>query len=319
MPATIRPTTRPRRTRRAVMVFACAAVVAACSSGQPSAVAAPNGLLALVADPAGTTLVGWDDSGDDAIPITLPKGDTVWVASGRADVLAITLANGTTATSDPVDLGTRLRWRTVKAETTEGVRAKGPDFFATWDAGGGRYATLAGDVQSGDAVRVSIIDPSDGTAFEIPIDRPVVAAPPAWIDADRLAIVTGDAGEPTATIVDAASGELSDGPTGARLLATSANGRRIATMAGQGAPVVIRETSGWLGDDGSSLASIEPAGGSTTAIAFALDATGDRLVVAWAASDGTVSLAIHDARAGWKRVAQPKIGEARGAVVAWLR
>lgn len=319
MPATIQPPSHSRRARHAVLVLAVAVAVGACSSGQPSAASAPDGLLALVADPDGTTLVGWDASGDDAVPIALPKGDTVWVAAGLADVLAATLANGTTATSDPVHLGTRIKWRTVKATTSSGDPAKGPDYFASWDPEGVRYATLAGDVQSGDAVRVSIIDPSDGTTVEVPLDRSVVAAPPAWIDGDRLAIVTGDAGEPTATIVDVASGELSDGPTGARLLATSANGRRIATMSGQGAPVVIHETTGWLGDDGSSIASIEPAGDSTTAIAFALDATGDRLVVAWAARDGSVSLAIHDARADWRRVAQPKIGKARGAVVAWLR
>lgn len=300
-------------------MLVCATLIEACSSGQPSAAAAPDGLLALVADPTGTTLVGWDASGHEGVPIALPKGDTVWVAGGLAHVLAVTLADGTTATSDPVRLGTRLGWRPVKAKTSSGDPAKGPDFFATWDPDGGRYATLAGDVQSGEGVRVALIDPSAGTVVEMPLDRPVVAAPPAWIDNDRLVIVTGDAGEPMATIVDAASGELSDGPTGARLLATSANGRRIATMAGQGAPVVIHETSAWLGDDGSSIASIEPAGDATTAIAFALDATGDRLVVAWAARNGSISLAIHDARAGWRRVAQPKIGKARGAVVAWLR
>jgi hypothetical protein len=131
--------------------------------------------------------------------------------------------------------------------------------------------------------------------------------------------VTGDAAEPTATIVDTATSELTNGPSGARLLATSANGRRIATMAGQGAPVVVRDTVGWLRDDGSSVASIDPPGESTTAIAFALDATGQRLAVAWAAKDGAVTLAVHDARAGWRRVAEPPIGPARGAVVAWRR
>ena len=81
-------------------------------------------------------------------------------------------------------------------------------------------------------------------------------------------------------------------------------------MAGQGAPVVVRDTAGWLSGDGSSIASIDPAGDSTTAIAFALDATGQRLAIAWAAKDGAVTLAVHDGRSGWRRVAQPKIGPA---------
>jgi hypothetical protein len=302
-----------------VLVLACVTLVGACSSGEPSAQAAPDGLLALVADKDGTTLVGWDDSGEEPIPIALPKGDTTWVAAGLANVLAAALADGSTATSDPLHLGKRLKWRAVKPVGPTGDPARGPDSFATWDPGGGRYATLSGDLLTGDDIRVVLVDPSVSTAFEIPLERSVVAAPPAWIDSDRLVVVTGDAAEPTATIVDAETGELSDGPPGARLIATSANGRRIATMAGQGAPVVVRDTTAWLGDDGSSIASVEPAGDATTAIAFALDATGQRLVVAWANKKGAVTLAIHDARADWRRVAQPDIGPARGAVVAWLR
>ena len=112
---------------------------------------------------------------------------------------------------------------------------------------------------------------------------------------------------------------MTDGPAGARQIAASVNGRRVATMAGQGAPVVVRDMAGWLAGDGSSIASIEPPDGTTTAIAFALDAAGQRLAVAWAADDGSVKLAVHDGRSDWRRVAQPAIGKARGAVVGWLR
>ena len=285
----------------------------------PAARSRADGLLALIADADGTTLVGWDDTGEEPIPIALPKGDTTWVATGLAGVLAATLADGTMATSDPLHLGKRLKWRAVKPVGPNGDPEPGPDTFATWDPEGGRYATLSGDLLVGEDVRVVLVDPSVSTAFEIPLEQSVVAAPPAWIDSDRFVVVTGDAGDPTATIVDAETGELSDGPPGSRLIATSANGRRIATMAGQGAPVLVRDTTAWMGDDGSSMASIEPAGEATTAIAFALDATGQRLVIAWADRKGAVSLAIHDARADWRRVAQPEIGSARGAVVAWLR
>ena len=308
-----------RRAHRAILAVTCAAVVGACSNPGPSAAdATPDGLIALVATSGKTSLLGWG-SGRAPVPIDLPDGDTTWVATGRADVLAAVLADGKTATSDPVHLGKPLKWRTVKAVGPTGNPVKGPDYFATWDQEGGRFATLAGDLPSGEGVRVVLIDPSVGTAFEIPIDRPVVAAPPAWLDDDRLLVVTGDAGAPIATIVDTTTGDLSDGPAGARMLATSANGRRIATMAEAGAPVVIRDTSGWLKGDGSSIATIAPPNGSSTAIAFSLDATGQRLVVAWQAKDGTVSLAVHDGRSDWRRVAQPAIGAAKGAVVAWRR
>jgi len=308
-----------RRVHGAALLLATTIGLAACSNPGASAGVAPDGLIALVGTANKTTLVGWDATGGDAIAITLPKGGTTWVASGRSDVLAATLTDGKMVTSDPVRLGKTLAWRSVKALDPNGDTPAGPDYFATWDPEGGRFATLAGDLVAGDGIAVVLIDPSVGTAFAIPIDRSVVAAPPAWIDADRLVVVTGDAGAPIATIVDTTTSELKDGPSGARLLATSSSGKRVATMAGQNAPVVIRDTAGWLSGDGSQVGSVAPPNGSTTAIAFALDPTGERLVVAWQADDGIVTLAVHDGQAGWRRVATPKIGAAKGAVVAWRR
>jgi hypothetical protein len=322
MPTPIRSGRLSVRVRRAfgpALALVCVGVIAACSDPGPSADVTPAGLIALVGNADSTTLVGWDTTAAKPIPIKLPKGDTTWVASGRADVLAAALANGQTATSNPVHLDTPLVWRSVKAIGPNGSAPKGPDSFVAWDPEGGRFATLAGDLLSGDGIRVVIIDPSVGRTVEIPIDRSVVAAPPIWIDADHLVVVTGDGTAPQATIVDVKDGSLSDGPAGSRLLAASADGHTIATMASPGAPVVIRSTNAWLGGDDTSVASIAPPSGSTTAIAFALDATGQRLVVAWKAKDGSVILAVHDSRSDWKRVAKPQIGAATGAVVAWQR
>src|SRR5258707_426292 len=78
----------------------------------------------------------------------------------------------------------------------------------------------------------------------------------AWLGAGRVVLVRGDAAAPLAGIVDTTASDGTDGPSGNRLLATSADGKRIATMAGQGDPVVVRDTTGWLGGDGSSIASI---------------------------------------------------------------
>jgi hypothetical protein len=297
----------------------CAIVITACSNQAETPGTVPAGLLALAAGPGGTTLTGWDATGAEGTPIKLPQGETTWISAGRAAVLAATLASGKTSTSDPVHLGKPLAWRPVKAKVPTGETPAGPDYFATWDPEGGRFATLAGDLLSGDGIRLVLVDPSAQTAFEITLDRSVVAAPPVWIDSDRVAIVTGDAAAPTSAIVDTTTGEIGDGPAGSRLLATSVTGRRIATMAAQGAPIVIHDTAGWLAGDGSQVGSIAPPGGSTTAIAFALDTSGQRLAVAWAAQDGSVTIAIHDGRSDWRRVAQPKIGAATGAVVAWLR
>ena len=324
MPTTIRtggPATRARHAFRSAVLVACVAAVAACSGtgSSPSAGVAPDGLVALVAMGDSTSLLGWNATAAKAVPIKLPKGDTTWIATGRADVLAAALANGTTATSDPVHLGKALLWRQVKAVGASGDAPKGHQDFVSWDPEGGRYATLAGDLLSGDGIAVVLIDPSALTAFEIPIDRSVVAAPPVWIGPDRLVVVTGDASAPRATIVDTETGDLSDGPVGPRLLAASADGRRVATMDAPGDPIVIRDTDAWLGGDGSSVASISPPSGSTSAIAFALDAGGQRFVVAWQANDGSVSLSVYDRKSDWHRVSKPSIGTAKGAVVAWRR
>ena len=315
------PTSTRRRLPLPAVCAALVVIVAACTSpsGSSDTGVAPDGLIALVARGSGTTLVGWSAGGGEPIPIKLPKGDVVWVATGLQDVLAAVRADGTSATSDPVELGSPLTWRNVDAKDPSGKAPAGPSYFASWEPDGGRYAMLAGDLLAGDDMRVVLIDPALSTAFEIGLDQPVVAAPPVWIDDDRLVVVSGDAGAPIATIVDAKSGAQTEGPSGDRLLATSADGKRIATMAEQGAPIVIRDMAGWLAGDGSSIASIEPPDGSTTAITFALDTQGQRLAVAWAAKNGSVTLAVHDGHSGWRRVAKPDIGSAKGAVVAWRR
>jgi hypothetical protein len=328
MPSTSR-TRRPHPPRRpggpargarlaaTLLALAAAGSLAACAEPAASS-ATPDGLLALVGTGDGTTLTGWDATGK-AITIDLPAGETTWISAGRANVLVATLADGTTATSSPLRVGDAAKWRPVSARDETGSNPTGPMSFATWGPQGGVFATLAGDLLSSDPISLVIVDPSVSTAFGIPLNRAVVAAPPAWIGADRLVVVTGDAGSPKSAIVDTGTSEVSDGPAGARLIATSANGRRTATMAKQGAPVLVRDTTGWLDGDGSSIASIEPPGDSTTAIAFALDATGQRLAIVWAAGDGTVTVAVHDGATDWRRVAEPRIGKARGAVVAWLR
>ena len=314
------PVRRPLSTARALAaVVALAGLVAAACTSPESASAVPDGLLALTGSGDSTALTAWDAERTKGTPVDLPDGGTTWISAGRARVLVATMAKGTTATSRPIDLGNDTTWRTIKAKDATGDSPPGPLAFATWQPGGGRYAALGGDLLSDDPIAVVLIDPSVSTAFDIPVGRDVVAAPPAWIDDDRLVVVTGDAGAPTSAIVDTANVSVTDGPKGARLIAASANGKRVATMAKQGAPVMVRDMDGWLAGDGTAIGSVAPPDGVSSAISFALDATGQRLAIAWAGDDGKVTLAVHAANSDWARVAQPKIPTASGAVVAWMR
>ena len=226
------------------------------------------------------------------------------------------------------------RWRpatrSISANGSSGARSSrsarpatpnaGPDTFATWDPEGGRYATLSGDLLVGDDVRVVLVDPSVSTAFEIPLEQSVVAAPPAWIDSDRFVVVTGDAGEPTATIVDAETGELSDGPPGVAAdrhigqwppdrhdgrAGCPGRGPRHDRLAGRRRVVDRLDRTGRRGDDGDRV--------RARCDRSAPGRSPGRTGRARSASPSTTR------RADWRRVAQPEIGPARGAVVAWLR
>jgi hypothetical protein len=134
-----------------------------------------------------------------------------------------------------------------------------------------------------------------------------------------LILVTGDATTPTAALVDTSTGVISDGPGGARLVATSANLDRVATMAGPGEPIVIRDLGGWLAGETATLGSVEPPDGVSTAVAIALDTSGQRLAVAWSTAARAVELAVYDGRAGWRRTAEPPRQATRGAAIAWQR
>ena len=226
----------PPVSRRGHLVLLLATLaLAGCADAETSPAAQPDGLLALAGDGDGTALTGWGKSGGGT-DIDLPDGTTTWISAGRAGVLVATLATGTNATSSPLHLDKTPKWRPVSAKDPAGKKPSGPASFATWDPQGGRYAILAGDLLSADPIGLVLVDPSTASAFEIALDRAVVAAPPAWIGSDRLVVVTGDAGAPRTTIVDTSTSELSDGPAGARLLATSVNGRRIADDGDAGRP-----------------------------------------------------------------------------------
>ena len=116
----------------------------------------------------------------------------------------------------------------MSAAGADGHQADGPFYFPSWDPEGGRFAALAGDLD--DEPRLTLIDPSARSAFEIDLGRPVVAAPPAWVGDDLVAVAVGDAAAPASILVDTTTGEIADGPAGGRLFATSADGRTIAVV-----------------------------------------------------------------------------------------
>jgi hypothetical protein len=309
---------------------AVASLLAACSpepTGGDASVL--DGILTLSADEDGAaSLALWTATSSDEVDIreiALPGPATAWVSVGRASVLAATNLDGTVHTSDPVDARmsddelAELDWRPVEATDPDGDALAEPAWFATWDPEGGRYAAISGDLPAGSELGLALVDPTTHGLLELTVDQPLLAAPPVWLDDDRVALIGGATTEPTALIVDATTGAIEVGPTGDRRIATSLDTDVVATSAGPGSSVDIAATSAWLEGSDASTGSIDAPDEDTTAISMALDRTGVRLAIVWVDRGGSVRLTVHDGTDGWRRVEDRPLEGVDAAAVAWLR
>jgi hypothetical protein len=313
--------------RRAAATLTLLLLLSGCEAVAGTADRPVEGLLILTrADATSLAVLAAKDDSDEAVAIGLPlpaEGAT-WISAGDGGVIVGSTAEGTLLTSEPVDPRgaaadiAGLEWAPVEATDDAGrpIPAAG---LATWAPDGGRFAALVGDLGGGADITVLVVEAKVGKATLIPLKRPLLASPPVWLDADRLVLLSGSAADPATIVVDTASGKIANGPTGERRIATSADGKVIATSAGAGSPVVLRSSKGWLADDGTSIGSVEVPEGFSLASSLALDATGDRLAIVWRREDGTSRSDVHDGTDGWRRVwSQPVAGTA-SAAVAWLR
>ena len=309
---------RPAAPRSIAAALVLAIPLAAGCSPGGSSTAPLDGLLLVTGDLDATSLQAWfeDTPPGDGVDVVVPDR-TTWVAAGRADVLAVSLADGSLRISGPVRAGDKPSWQQPKATLVTGEQAAGPMYFPSWDPEGGRVAALAGPLDADP--RLVLIDPSVDSAFEIDLGQPVTAAPPAWVGPDVVAIVTGPDDAPTSILVDTTSGDGTPGPSGARLLASSADGKMLAAVEPGAEPIVVRATTAWLDRGGAIVASVDPPEGAVSVASMALDATGQRLAVAWLERGGSVRVECYDGSDDWRRVASPPTDGAAGAVVAWFR
>ncbi len=321
------PSTHQTRTRWA-LAGAIVLAIAACQPEAAGGEAITDGLLVLAKGDTPTLEVLVARQGSDGavgVGVPLPGSNATWISAGRAGVLAATMADGRLFASDPMDPGgpaaelAALAWRPADGPAGADPAFEGPGWFATWDPGGRSFAALAGELFGDGDMRLVVVDTARPAPTEIELGRSLLAAPPAWLDAGRVAVVSGTNGAPETLVVEVATGELRAGPAGERRIATSGDGSVVATSAGSGEPVVIRSTGAWLAEDGTSVGTIEVPDGSTDAIALALDADGGRLAVVWSSADGTPRYDIHDGTDGWRRVWTAELPGATAAAVAWLR
>lgn len=316
------------RARRAIATVVVAVAMAACQPQATGGVGVTDGLLILAKGESPTleVLVAPRDATSPLpVVVPLPRTNANWISAGGSGILAATTADGRLFLSDPVDPNgpaaalAGLGWRAADEREGSAPAFDGPGWFATWDPAGRSFAALAGDLLEGGEMRLVVVDTASPEPVEIALGRPLLPAAPAWLAADRVAVVGGTIAAPKTVIVEVASGELSQGPAGERRIATSGDGKVVATSAGAGAPVVIRSTRAWLAEDGTSIGTIAPPDGVTEAIAMALDADGQRLAVIWLDADGAPRYDVHDGTDGWRRIFDATLAGATAAAVTWLR
>ena len=317
-----------RTGRRSAAILALLLLLSGCTADAGAPTQPAEGLLVLTGGDSSSLVVLAGKKGADrpiAIGLPLAARDTASISAGAGGVLVASTAGGDLATSDAVDpQGSAvdiagLEWRPVEAKGEAGESIPTPARLAAWDPTGRRFAALAGDLGGGGDVTLVLVVPGDARLSTIALKRGLLAVPPAWLDANRLALVAGTAAGPAAIVVDTSTGKVTKGPAGDQRLATSADGSVIATSAGPGSPIVLRSSKGWLADDGTSVGSVEVPNGFTEAISIALDAKGERLAIVWLGADGTARYDVHDGRDGWRRVLNQPLGGTSAASVAWLR
>jgi hypothetical protein len=317
MSTTSRARRSARRTAVGAAILSLALVASACDQAEVTDANATHGLLILAGDVRESNLTVRDTADPDGRDVVLP-GPTAWIAVGRANVLAANLVDGTLHVSGTLRGSSDLEWRPVSGTTVTGDPPDGPLYFATWDPDGGAFAVLAARFSDGDGLRAVVVDPGLDQAAEFPLDAVPVVGPPAWIDGDRLVVVTGEDRRRVATILDVTTGETSIGPAGVRLLAVSADTTTVAVWSGDG-PIAVHDTEAWLAEDGPTT-SIAAPNGVVGPAAIALDRNGGRLAIVWADRDGLpASVTIHVSARGWARAATIPLRGVRAAMVAWLR
>ena len=303
-----------------VAILALTVVAGAASCEQQTEDAALTaGLLVLSGDVGSVTLRVRDDGGSRGRRIELPDPATSWVAAGRANVLLATLVDGSTYVSDPLG-DDDPEWRLVEPVTSNDRPPEPPLFFGTWDPPGGAYAQLGADFSGNSGMRAVVTDPALEQAVEVTMDeRDALPAPAAWIDDDRIVLISGEGDATGAMIIDSATQEFEPGPAGVRLVATSGDAQMAAAWPGPDREVEVLATEAWLAGEPSNVR-VAPPDGSSMPVVMALDEPGDRLAVVWADDEGTpTTITVHAASRDWARVATLELGEASAATVAWLR
>ena len=195
--------------RRAAATLAVLLLLSACQADAGAAEQPAEGLLVLTGgDAAELVVLAAKQDSDEPVAIGLPVPDdgATWISAGKDGTLVGSTADGGLVTSDPVDprgAAADLAGAGVAAGRSRGrVRRIAGDARIVPDLGSGRPPVRSprGRSAGGGDMHLLLVDPGEGKADIDRLEACAPAAPPAWLDGQRVALVTGSQDEP-ATIV----------------------------------------------------------------------------------------------------------------------
>jgi hypothetical protein len=299
----------------AVALGASAFIVTGCASERPTGEAI-RGLVILSGDVGKARLTVHATSDGSPRQVDLADPATAWISGAPSGAVVATLADGRLAVRD-VDGDPANRWTIVPSDAENGADTK---FFGVASPDGKRAAALT--LGSAGQFGVAITDLAKGTTITFPLDGEPLLTTPAWLDDNRIGIVAVDTTAGGAVAVASVStGDLTGGPANVRAIAMSGDGTVAAWVSSTDGRLYASNSRSWLLGEEAGTIAIEGTAGTVPG-AFALDATGGRLAVAWEHDDGqVVEITVHRRTSqGWttsQRLSVPE-NDPR-AVVSWLR
>jgi hypothetical protein len=266
--------------------------------------------VVLSGHPAEPALTTYDARGR-ARPLPLPGESIGWISAGRRGTLIATTTDGELRLSDRVtpDPEARIGWHAVPGPDTD--LPEEPLVFATWSANGLRVAAIASDFAGSQSL--AIVDPVGDSSLIIPLDAPLLPAPPGWIDEQRVGVPTPEG----LAIIDTGTGETAAGPVDVRLFTVAADGSTVAVELPGSGEIEIRSAAEWLAGRGSVEARIRGDGDAGT---FALDRLASRLAVVWERGERDPGLLVVYGRDnGWREIGRLELpNRATQGTVTWL-
>jgi hypothetical protein len=282
-----------------------------------------GGRVAVVAGTGGLAAIVVIDAAGTEIELPLPTRFATALAAGPsaageaapARVVAVRL-DGSLAS---LGSGTTADWVPIQLDDPADPPPGRPTALAV--SPDGRLAILIVHPETTGPATIRLADPDTGGVLDVPIGL-AEGSPPAWLDADRIVVLTRTAADRTELVV------LDTRTVETRALAIEAEG----VAAGNGTIVLVaddrRSATEWPAgpdglppDDGAPDAVIEAPGPDRYVERVALDRSGGQLATSWTDGEGRPALLTVHVRtdAGWVAVVTRTLS-ADGPVplVTWL-